>query len=448
VNVTADIVTQFCPAFPQHFLESFDLLRGALLEPFPGKIPYCRGLQDYSLIAQTALFEYSDEKDAVDIVDAFTLIENKSSRLGTGAASEEDVLICTVPITGAIWAAFFSIVDRNLSVVYTYNKQDRSHSSIGDGRPDECVYIKDFLVFKAEHTMNDVNVAVGELTGKMQSYNVMDYGPDICFLPTVAAGGVEIEFGLIDVRTNAYNIIRRYDIRSHKQRGECLVTSLNYFRLLRTMVPVVPARANPVWGYSRGNKNIVYGTNAVKKTLTGGETCPNELYTLLASGSVPRAVQVIRKRRHLEISPVGWCISKEGYEVRTKQELRTAIAHVLEALVYLHSRGFVHRDVRWSNVIQLKSPTPSFCLIDFELACQSGEPMTLQNYIHSWVVDSGNPYCACHDVWLVSCMVENWFSAKGLPVDSGVNDFTELCRSSSITAAEALTRWEAIQLIA
>ena len=36
---------------------------------------------------------------------------------------------------------------------------------------------------------------------------------------------------------------------------------------------------------------------------------------------------------------------------RTEEELRAAVKVVLEALKELHARGFVHRDIRWPNIL-------------------------------------------------------------------------------------------------
>jgi hypothetical protein len=448
VNLTAQVVGRYCSAFPLNILESRDLLREALLAPFAGKIPYNRTLDDECTIASLDLFGYCDEGEAVSLVHAFVCLEQNSQRLGSSDAGVEDVLKCVTAITGEMSAKLFKVVDNSVSFAYTYNKADRSNSTTGDGRPDECVYIKDFLAFKAEHELAAIDVAIAELTEKLQSYNEMDYGRHICFLPMVAAGGVELEFGLIDVRTHAYQHIRRLDVRNRQDRCDCLVLAINVFRLLRTMAPVIPARANPQWGSKRGNDKIIFVNNVVRKRITGGETCPEDLYRLLASGSVPRSVQVRRTRHHLEVSPVGWCISPEGYEIRTKQELWMAISHVLEALIYLHDRGFVHRDVRWSNVIQVKSATPSYCIIDFELACRNSERMTLQNYIHVQVVGFRKPYFASHDVWLLSNMIEKWYAVKGLPMEHNVNSFIESCRTTKATAVKALKAWKAVQFTA
>lgn len=51
---------------------------------------------------------------------------------------------------------------------------------------------------------------------------------------------------------------------------------------------------------------------------------------------------------------------------RTHSELKTAITCVLKFLIDFHNKGFVHRDLRWPNV--LKDNNGDYFVIDFEAA--------------------------------------------------------------------------------
>ena len=64
-----------------------------------------------------------------------------------------------------------------------------------------------------------------------------------------------------------------------------------------------------------------------------------------------------------------------GYPVRIQDvaELKKAIREVLTGLSFLHERGFVHREIRWENVV--KDVNGSFVLIDLENAGHEG-PVT------------------------------------------------------------------------
>ena len=43
-----------------------------------------------------------------------------------------------------------------------------------------------------------------------------------------------------------------------------------------------------------------------------------------------------------------------GYSCRpsTEEEMRRAVRAVLQALMVMHGQGFVHRDVRWENLLR------------------------------------------------------------------------------------------------
>jgi hypothetical protein len=49
-----------------------------------------------------------------------------------------------------------------------------------------------------------------------------------------------------------------------------------------------------------------------------------------------------------------------------------------------------------------------FLVIDFECAAHAGDPVTMENYIHSQVVPTGHAYLPRHDLILVANMVQSW----------------------------------------
>ena len=68
----------------------------------------------------------------------------------------------------------------------------------------------------------------------------------------------------------------------------------------------------------------------------------------------------------LELSPIGSLIRPQSLP-----ELKAAISGILHGLEWLHGNGFVHRDLRWNNVII--DSTGCVRIIDFEHSGKEGQ---------------------------------------------------------------------------
>jgi len=81
------------------------------------------------------------------------------------------------------------------------------------------------------------------------------------------------------------------------------------------------------------------------------------------------ASQLRRTRSHviLELTPIGYTPI-----IECLGDLKKAIRDILLGLEFLHNHGFVHRDVRWANVI--RDEVGTFRLIDFEHSGRVGSP--------------------------------------------------------------------------
>jgi hypothetical protein len=310
--------------------------------------------------------------------------------------SEESVLACITEITGMMWRRMASSLKIGPVFKVLYNKKDLTGATEGDGRPDETDYLNDFMVCKSEHKDEDLQKAVAELTKKLSGYNHIEYGLQIVFLPVIAAAGSDVEFGFVDVRAKAYHRVIRYDLLEVCQRVQCFVQMINYFRLIHTMAPYIPAYPTPLF---KSNKNITYYSSHVLKKLSANSTCPEELYKLLEKGAVPGAITATKKRGGLlKVSPIGYRTHDRG-EGLVLKDVQAAIKVVLQCLVFLHARGFVHRDLRWANLIRLAKyrtdgtlESSNFLVIDFEFAAVDGDFMHIVDYIHGDVVHYGTQY--------------------------------------------------------
>jgi serine/threonine protein kinase len=152
-----------------------------------------------------------------------------------------------------------------------------------------------------------------------------------------------------------------------------------------------------------------------------------------------------RNQNKLKVSPKGIRINDLGLGL-SENEVRSAAIAVLRCLGYIHSKGFVHRDIRWSNIIKLVTYTPqnvaseSFMVIDFEFAAKDGDAMEISNYIHNRIVNYGEFYFARHDLKLVAKLVNTWAVNNNIALTANAQRFVDSISGDvgNLPAEEAL----------
>ncbi len=112
----------------------------------------------------------------------------------------------------------------------------------------------------------------------------------------------------------------------------------------------------------------------------------------------------LRRNLTFQLAPVGYTMKPV-----TDDELIAALACVVRALVCLHAQGFVHRDIRWPNILCLGNR--SFILIDVESAGRVGgsipEEMLQSRALDPLVVsDVERRYYAWNDMYQVGKLID------------------------------------------
>ena len=100
----------------------------------------------------------------------------------------------------------------------------------------------------------------------------------------------------------------------------------------------------------------------------------------------------------LELTPVGF-----SPYVTTIQDVKLAIANILAGLDWLHQRGFVHRDIRWDNVI--REANGQFRLIDLEMAGREG---VVDYVIPTWPALENSTYTKGVDLMMLDSMISRY----------------------------------------
>jgi hypothetical protein len=441
---SADIIVQLCLPFAADALNDVAQLKNAMKARPLVKIPVSRIIPVGSGLGDSSFFEDRVDSEARLLVDRYVAFEDRTMEFKPGM-SEEVVLACITEITGMMWRKLALCCGLTAVFDYNYNKKDSSGDTEGDARPDETDYLNNFMVCKSEHNDTDLAQAVEELTEKLSNYNVVEYGTKIAYLPVLAAAGQSVEFGLVDVRTRIYHLAVRYDLRDVGQRVRCFISSINVFRIIRTMEPFIPTNPTPLF---KTQKNVTFVQHEVRKKILTSDTCPNELYDLLSTSSIPCAVRVVKQKHKLVITPSGCRIPNQGRGL-SEDSVRRAVIAVLTCLVTLHGYGFVHRDIRWANLIRIYDfsaegtvISESFLVIDFELASRIGNIVPCEDYINKDVVPHGRQFHARHDLCLVGKLVQTWAKENRIQLTDD-----DICEFVNITMREdhQLTAEEAFQ---
>ena len=119
-------------------------------------------------------------------------------------------------------------------------------------------------------------------------------------------------------------------------------------------------------------------------------------------------------------------------------ELKFIIRDVLFGVRWLHSHGFVHRDIRWANII--KETNGRIRLIDLEHAAREG-PFVGPTLVH-WPALPGGEYLKATDLYLVGSLVEEYTCLSGQ--DAEVERFTSMLQRGISVEMALQDPWVAV----
>jgi hypothetical protein len=232
-----------------------------------------------------------------------------------------------------------------------------------------------------------------------------------------------IQFFALDLRENGrrFPLCEAFTITTPKARSQCVRIVVNLFRVLRTLHSTFPDHCLSLGSVveKQGSCVVTILGDYVEKRATAF-TGPGlvELYGSLLNDPIEclarptKAASCKSGLLRVRLQPVGFFRSPGD-------QVRVAARCVLTALCGLHARGWVHRDIRASNVMEV--PGDDWHLMDLEWAQKTGKP--LGNYrpkrvnTPPEVLNDGDAavWTAAADMWQFGSVLESW-SDEGSPL--------------------------------
>lgn len=317
----------------------------------------------------------------------------------------------------------------NISLRMDRNSTDGSGATLKSLRPDVLVWLPSgVLAFKGEDkaTVEDLQIATQELSTKLSVFSDTFFGSlryQLCY----ALAGESLRFCAI-IRNNIgghelkilTDIVNLSTIRG---RSLCVRYTVNITRLLVAMQRACPEGSVISLGstvMSMSSEVSVLSDHVIKKVKlhTGWEVL-KDLYALLERSRGVTGLIQVHKAPKLQrntstftayLEPVGIC----GKTPKDVAEVKSAGNRILEALQFLHSHSWVHRDIRNSNIMFAGG---QWYLIDLEWANNADSELQGYRPNDSWVppeiLDTSSRWACASDMWQFGKLVETWGVADG-----------------------------------
>ncbi|CAG8647748.1 4305_t:CDS:1, partial [Paraglomus occultum] len=217
----------------------------------------------------------------------------------------------------------------------------------------------------------EFDAACEELRSKLASI-IPIYFSDIDFILSYAAAGSYIRFFTLNHSGTLFPLTDRLNLTIRVDRLQAIRAVTNIIRIMITIKDTLPTNVLPLGRtLKKGDSTITFYDNFVEKRISSF----NRLYPFANVNTLKQIYKLARHKRGLVHAKDLPSVKKGLYKVtlgtqgfhrlpQTEDEFRMIIEDILNGLVTLHDSGFVHRDIRWSNI--LRTIDGKYVLIDFE----------------------------------------------------------------------------------
>ncbi|CAK4651499.1 unnamed protein product [Aphanomyces euteiches] len=386
------------------------------------------------------LFRIDNEKPCLTLVNDVIRRVVKPVKTGTSEAS-------FIGLWGDLICQVLDFVIDGLS-----DRDTSRGSSTGLNRPDFIFIVDSVCVFRGEEKAPGFPIE----NPKQKLVTKLDwtYGK-VPYLLGYAAVSYHIALCAITCEDDAVSAteLGRYDLRSLEGRFQWLLALLNVVRLFKSLARLCPDSARGEFRQiPRGHGITIYFDHSSVFKLFPEELYQNAkhhveaVYDVLERHKVPHVDSLVRKttkENTLVFKPRG-----EERKPANLVELFQALVNVLEALVKLHAASWMHRDIRWPNVMK-RLDANSWFLIDFMDAAKSPQNGSSDCHLtkeeHAPEIFQGNGHhTTAVDVWAVGLLIrksriDEW-NDKGKERTKFLNDLMQEDPLKRPTAQEALAQ--------
>ncbi|KAE9330055.1 hypothetical protein PR003_g15410 [Phytophthora rubi] len=296
-------------------------------------------------------------------------------------------------------------------------KSERNPSrsaSTGPNRPNYLFFVDSVCVFRGVEKAPGRQIATPrrELVEKL----VWNYG-DAPYLLGYAAVGYEVRLYAITRTHNDVDAIELgvYDLKYLEGRFRWMLAMLHVARLLPSLASLCPDSAREEYTKivrDQGIKVLLEPSRMVKcfpeALFQRAKDHAEAVYKVLEEHVIPN----VDRLDHADEIDMRLIFKPRGQETKPTNlaELFHALANVLQALVKLHAVSWMHRDIRWLNVIKTRDGHNSWFLIDFMAAAQSPQDSPSGHHLsrleHAPEIFSDGSHTTAVDVWSVGRLIQ------------------------------------------
>ena len=306
----------------------------------------------------------------------------------------------------------FRIIDHLACL--TYKLRDlHDNSTVVTTRTDVTMgYSGCALLLAEEKDSARIEEAIADLQRKFQW---ISYFHNLPFVFGIAITRTAFQILALE-RSGRVRAMFRTQLSNDTERWSCVIASINIARVLRYFITnemFVPVMLDMnKWIDRERGKKVRIGMRFIEVEYAD-ESAFQKLKTFYARTAERGVLHIERlytagpeqavldDTRRFRLVPVGLCRMPDNEE-----ELTTAIQHVLKCVVELHSLGYCHCDIRWSNIVWTER---GWYLIDCTFATSLDDIAQLRHMSatikEQYVFDRSTPWSPRHDFFQIGLLI-------------------------------------------